>query len=156
MTQSTATTLAIRPAGSLHRLPVWLVSALAGLAAAVTTELYGLVARSVGIPMYAGNVGADHAEPITVGMFAMGTVISTFWGTVLAVALARWALRPARTYLRATLALTLLSLVGPLAAGDTAWSTRLMLALAHLVAAALVIPAVTRRLESAPGRAGRG
>jgi hypothetical protein len=65
--------------------PVWLVGAVAGLAAAAATELYGLAARAAGVPMSAGNVGGTTAEPITVGMFAMGTVICTFWGTVLAV-----------------------------------------------------------------------
>jgi hypothetical protein len=35
---------------------------------------------------------------------------------------------------------------------DTATSTKVMLACAHLLAAAIVIPAVTRRLARAPGR----
>ncbi|GAA2985538.1 hypothetical protein LV75_005309 [Actinokineospora diospyrosa] len=58
--------------------PIWLVSAAAGLAAAAATEVYGLLARAAGVPMAAGGLGADTAEPITVGMFAMGTVISVF------------------------------------------------------------------------------
>jgi Family of unknown function (DUF6069) len=128
--------------------PVWLVSTLAGLAAAVATEAYGLAARAAGVPMEAGNVGASVAEPVTVGMFAMGTLICTFWGTVLAVLLARFARRPARAYLRVSVALTVVSLAFPLSAGATATSTRLMLAVAHLVAAAIVIPTVTRRLTA--------
>lgn len=130
--------------------PVWLASALAGLAAALATELYGLAARAAGVAMEAGNIGARTAEPITVGMFAMGTLICAFWGTVLAVLLARWAARPARTYLQVAAALAALSLVGPLAAGDTAVSTKLMLVAAHVLAAAIVIPAVTRRLRVVP------
>ena len=70
----------------------------------------------------------------------------------LAVVLARYARHPARAYLRATLALTALSLAVPLSAADTATSTKVMLACAHLLAAAIVIPAVTRRLAGAPGR----
>jgi uncharacterized RDD family membrane protein YckC len=120
--------------------PVWLVSAVAGLTAAAATELYGLAARALGLPMEAGS-GA-----IEVGMFAMGTVICAFWGTVLAVVLARFAARPARVYVRVTVVLTALSLAGPLTAGDTALSTKLMLATAHLLAAAIVIPTVARRL----------
>ncbi|KAA2267088.1 hypothetical protein F0L68_00720 [Solihabitans fulvus] len=134
---------------------VWLVSALAGVAAAVATEVYGLLARAVGVPMSAGSPGAAEAGPITVGLFAMGTVICVFWGTVLAVLLARYAANPARTYLRATLALTVVSLASPLAAAHTAGSTKLMLAVGHLIAAAIVIPVVTRRLATAPGRNGR-
>lgn len=147
--------LPTRSVDVLRTRSVWLVSALAGVVAAVATELYGLAARAAGIPMSAGNIGADTADPITIGMFAMGTLISTFWGTVLAVIFARYAVHPARTYLRTALALTVLSLVTPLAAGDTAVSTKVMLCLAHLLAAAIIIPIVTRRLSHAPGRHGR-
>jgi heme A synthase len=129
--------------------PVWLVSALAGLTAAVATGLYGLAARAAGIPMSAGSIGASAAEPITVGMFAMGTLICTFWGTILAVLFARHASRPARAYVRTTVALTVVSLIAPLGAVDTATSTKLMLALAHLLAAAIIIPTVARRLSPA-------
>ncbi|MET8912642.1 DUF6069 family protein [Micromonospora sp. NPDC004551] len=131
---------------------MWLVSVLAGLAAATATELYGLAARAVGVPMEAGNIGASVSGPITTGMFAMGTAVSVFWGTILAVLLARCARHPARTYLWTTIALTTVSMAGPYLAGATATSTKLMLALAHIVAAAIVIPVVTRRLSHAPGR----
>jgi heme A synthase len=104
--------------------------------------------------MSAGNIGSDTAQPITVGMFAMGTLICTFWGTVLAMILARRALHPAKTFARATIALTVFSLASPLAAGGTATSTKLTLAIAHLLAAAIVIPVITRRLTHAPGKNG--
>jgi hypothetical protein len=149
-----STTTTALPASVPHTRPVWLVSALAAATAAAATELYGLAARAAGIPMAAGNIGATTAGPITVGMFAMGTLICAFWGTVLAVILARYATRPARAYVRTTVALTAVSLAGPLAAGDTAASTKLMLAVAHLLAAAIIIPVVTRRLSHAPGRRG--
>ncbi|MFE2871009.1 DUF6069 family protein [Embleya sp. NPDC059259] len=131
---------------------VWSVSVAAGVAAAIGTELYGLLARGLGVPMRAGNIGAATAEPITVGMFAMGTAVSLSIGTLLAVLLARFATRPARTYLAATLVLTALSMAGPLWAGDTPASTKAMLCGAHVVAAAIVVPVVVRRLASAPGR----
>jgi hypothetical protein len=135
------------PARLSHARPLWMVSALAGLAAAAATELYGLAARAAGVPMAAGGIGASVAEPITVGMFAMGTLICAFWGTVVAVLVARWAARPARTYLQVTVPLAALSLAGPLAAGDTAVSTKLMLAVAHVLAASIVIPTVARQLR---------
>jgi hypothetical protein len=127
--------------------PVWAVSVLAGAAASVATELYGLAARAAGVPMAAAGVGARTAGPITVGMFAMGTLICTFWGTILAVLLARYATRPARTYVWVTVVLTAVSLIAPLTAHDTATSTKAMLAVAHLIAAAIIIPTVTRRLD---------
>jgi hypothetical protein len=46
-------------------------------------------------------------------------------------------------------ALTAVSLVAPLGAVDTATSTELMLALAHPLAAAIIIPTVARRLSPA-------
>jgi Family of unknown function (DUF6069) len=66
------------------------------------------------------------------------------------VLLARFARRLARAYLCATVALAVVSLVFPLSAGDTAVSTKLMLAVTHAIAAAIVIPAVTRRLTAVP------
>jgi hypothetical protein len=113
---NTTTALA---ANVLRTRPTWLVSVLAGVTAAAVTEIYGLAARAAGIPMAAGSIGATTAEPITVGVFAMGTLICTFWGTVLAVILARYATRPAPTYVWTTVTLTAVSLTGPLAAGDT-------------------------------------
>lgn len=146
------TTTTVPASTVLASRPVWLISALAGGAAAIATEIYGLAARATGVPMVAGNIGASVAEPITVGMFAMGTATCLFFGTVLAVLLARYARRPARTYLRTTIALTVLSLVAPCLAGATAAPTKLMLALAHIIAALIVIPLVTRRLRQVPGR----
>jgi hypothetical protein len=125
---------------------VWLVGALAGLAASVATEVYGLIARFAGVPMSAGSMGAPSAGPITVGMFAMGTLICTFWGTVLAVLFARFAKHPARVFLRTALALTAVSLLAPVFAAHTAVSTKIMLLVAHLLAAAIIIPVVTRHL----------
>ena len=151
MTHSPTTTVtdAHPTVTTAHSRPVWQVSALAGLTAAVATELYGLAARAAGVPMAAAGLGSAKATPITVGMFAMGTLICTFWGTILAVVLARYAAHPARIYAGATLVLTALSLVIPLTAADTAPATRLTLAAAHLIAAAIIIPAVTRRLSRA-------
>jgi uncharacterized membrane protein YuzA (DUF378 family) len=126
--------------------PVWLVGAVAGVAASVATEIYGLIARAAGIPMSAGSIGAPSAGPITVGMFAMGTLICTFWGTVIAVLLNRFARRPARTFLWTAVGLTAVSFVAPVLAAHTAVSTKIMLLVGHLVAAAVVIPLVTRRL----------
>jgi hypothetical protein len=149
MSSTTTTAAAARPSAVAGR-PVWQVSALAALVAAVATESYGLLARAVGIPMSAGGLGDTRAAPITIGMFAMGTLICAFWGTVAAVLIARYARRPGRTYLLTTLGLTALSLVVPLTAVDTALATRLMLAVAHLLAAGIVIPIVTRRLRRIP------
>lgn len=150
MNPTTPTATTLTPEARAPRA-VWLVSAGAALAAAAATELYGLAARAAGVPMSAGNIGARTAEPIAVGMFAMATLICAFWGTVLAVLLARFAARPARTYAWTAAALTALSLAGPLFAGATAVSTKLTLAVGHLLAAAVIVPVVARRLDRRTG-----
>jgi hypothetical protein len=65
---------------------------------------------------------------------------------LLAAVFARRATRPQRTFLVTTIALTLLSFV-PDVLADAHASTRLTLALTHIVAAAMVIPALASRLS---------
>ncbi len=67
---------------------------------------------------------------------------------MLAVLIARFDRRPARVYLITTIALTAVSLLASLSAADTdtATSTKLTLAVGHILAAAIIIPPVTRRL----------
>ena len=73
------------------------------------------------------------------------TVVATMIGTLLAAVFARRAARPRRTFVVTTISLTLLSFV-PDVIADAHVSTRLTLALTHVVAAALVIPALASRL----------
>jgi hypothetical protein len=134
-------------ASFLARRPVWQVSYLAGLAASVVVEAWGLAARAIGVPMRAAGLGSHHATPITVGMFAMGTMVVTFWFTFAVIVMARFAKNPKRTYLRTALPLLALSLAVPITAADTAISTKLTLAAAHLIAGAVIIPVVARRLS---------
>jgi hypothetical protein len=141
-------------ASFLARRPVWQVSYLSGLAASVVVETWGLAERAAGVPMRAAGVGAHHAMPIAVGMFAMGTLVVTFWFTFAVVLMARFARNPKRTYLRTALPLLALSLAVPATAADTAVSTKFTLAAAHLIAGAVIIPVVARRL-SRPRQAAR-
>jgi hypothetical protein len=137
----------VKPSASfLARRPVWRVSYLAGLAASVVVETWGLAARAVGVPMRAAGPGSHHATPVTVGMFAMGTMVVTFWFTFAVILMARFSKDPRRTYLRTALPLLALSLAAPLTAADTPVSTKLTLAAAHLIAGAIIIPVVARRL----------
>ena len=77
----------------------------------------------------------------------MLTVIFSVVGLVIAAVLRRFARRPRTAWLRTTVALTVLSLV-PDVLADAATSTKVLLMLTHLVAAAIVIPAVARRLSA--------
>lgn len=127
--------------------PVWLVGVLAAVAAAIVTELFALGARALGVPMAAASPGAGPAAPIPPGGFAVATLIWAVVGIVLAVVLAWRARRPARTFVVTTVVLTVLSLIPPALATDTATSTKFVLALSHLVAAAVFIPLLTVRLS---------
>lgn len=145
-TVASAHTPAAASAAFLARRPAWQISYLSGLAASIVVEAWGLTARAAGVPMRAAGLGSLHAAPITVGMFAMGTMVVTFWFTFAVVLMARFAKSPQRAYLRTTMPLLVLSLAVPLTAADTAISTKLTLAAAHLIAGAIIIPAVARRL----------
>ena len=130
----------------LARRPAWQACYLSGLAASIVVEGWGLAARAAGVPMRAAGLGAHHATPITVGMFAMGTMVVTFWYTFAVILMDRFAKNPRRTYLRTTLPLLALSLAVPFTSADTATSTKFTLAAAHLIAGAIIIPVVARRL----------
>ena len=140
-------TSAQSPASFLARRPVWQISYLSGFAASIIVETCGLAARTAGVPMKAAGIGSHHATPITVGMFAMGTMVVTFWFTFAVILMARFAQNPKRTYLSTALPLLALSLAVPLAAADTAVSTKLTLVAAHLIAGAIIIPTVAERLS---------
>ncbi|MFC8194551.1 DUF6069 family protein [Streptomyces sp. NPDC057298] len=139
------------PTRFLATRPVWQVGALAVVAGALVTEAFALVARGAGVPMEAASPGETEAAAIPVGGFAGGVVFWSIAGIVLAVALARWAGRPARTFVVTTVALTALSLAGPAVAPHTALSTQVVLAVSHVVAAAVIIPPLARRLSHRHG-----
>ena len=153
-TASTATRSApAAPATSrLAKVPVPVAGGVAALAGAAVLYGYGTLAQALDVPLRAGEIGARHAQAITPASFAAGVVFCTVAGTILAMVLARRAAHPARAFLRTSLVLVAISLVFPLAASHAATSTRLTLALGHLVAAAIVIPILTRRLAHAAGR----
>jgi hypothetical protein len=67
-------------------------------------------------------------------------------GLVLAVVLGRRANHAARVYAIVTTIVVAISLLGPATAGATTTATKVVLALTHVVAAAVAIPLVTRRL----------
>jgi hypothetical protein len=137
---------AVRSDTAADPTPVWRVGATASVAAAVATELLAAIARAAGVAMRAGNPGAHTATKIAVLGFAEPTLMCSAIGTGLAVVLARRAERPAHTFKVTTIVLTVLSLISPALAGATSLTTKTTLVTAHLVAAAIVIPALARGL----------
>ncbi|HWM19636.1 MAG TPA: DUF6069 family protein [Ilumatobacteraceae bacterium] len=146
-TPSTTTTTTTRT-----RLPLLRVGALAGVAAAVATELVAAVARVGDVSMKAGSIGADSSESIPVLGFAFSTLLWTAVGIGIAAAMGRWAKHPARTFTITAVALTIVSFVPPALAGATTTGTKLILALTHVVAALIVIPVLRHELNNRASR----
>jgi len=128
---------------------IWRAGAFVVVASALATTMWAVLADLAGVPMRAGGVGADHSDKITPAHFTFATITDVALAVVLAVVLARRATRPARTFRNVTVGLTALSLLVPLFAGDTTAATKVTLVIAHLIAAGIVIPILTRRLPAA-------
>jgi hypothetical protein len=126
--------------------PLWRIGAGAGVVAAVATTAVAIAAKAIDIPMKAAPRTEEFGRAIPLNGFAVSTLMCTAVGTLLAIALYRYAKRPARTFLAATVVLTIASFAGPITTGYATTATRLVLALTHVVAAAIVIPALHARL----------
>lgn len=114
-----------------------------GLAAVAAASAATTAVAAIG-----GFVGVSRAvggESIPLLGFATLTAAFSLVGLLLAVALRRSLRRARTTFVRITVVLTALSLV-PDAVADASAGTKALLMLTHLVAAALVIPALARRL----------
>ncbi|MGB3442360.1 MAG: DUF6069 family protein [Actinophytocola sp.] len=108
--------------------------------AAVATSTIAALGDFAGISLAVGGA------PIPVVGFAMLTVVFSVLGLGLALVLARTVRHPRTAFVRTTIVLTALSLV-PDVLADAAATTKLLLMLTHVVAAAIVIPAIARRLS---------
>jgi peptidoglycan/LPS O-acetylase OafA/YrhL len=112
---------------------------LAGLTASLATATTAAVASAFDVSLQVGG------EAIPAIGFAQLTFVAAIIGTVMAVVMSHRARRPRHTFVVSTIALTALSIV-PDVTADAHTSTRLVLALTHCVAAAIVIPALASRL----------
>ena len=114
---------------------------LATVAASAATPVVAAAATVAGISLDIGG------EPIPVLGFGTLTAFFSLIGVVMAVVMARFARSPRSTFVRTTVVLTALSFVPDLIA-PAAPSTKVLLMLTHLVAAAIVIPTIARRLAA--------
>jgi Family of unknown function (DUF6069) len=110
--------------------------ALAGILAAVGTTVVAAVASAANVSLKV------KAKPIPVPAFALWTII----GATLGVVLARL-LRERGRFIVVTTVATGLSLIPAIAAPDDT-ATKVVLVGAHLLAAAIIIPALRRRLTA--------
>ena len=118
---------------------VLLTGSVATVAAAVATAAVAAAGQAIGITTEVGGA------PIPTSGFAVLTAIFAIVGLVIATGIRRFARRPRTAWLRTTVALTVLSFVPDLLV-DAAVPTKMLLMATHVVAAAIVIPAVARTL----------
>ncbi|MFI7306043.1 DUF6069 family protein [Micromonospora aurantiaca] len=145
MISSTDTGVVSRRAHGFRRLAV--TGLVATLAAAVVTTLAAALARAGGVDFEIPDGGG---ETIPLGGFAVVTGFFSLVGVVIAAVLLRFSTRPARRFGWTAVALTALSMVPPFIAGGDAATTIALVGL-HLVAAAVMIPALTRSLRARTG-----
>ena len=126
-----------------HRLrPIAVTGVAATLAAMVATAVTAVLARAAGIDFEVPEGG----ETIPVSGVAVVTGFFSLVGTGIAAALLRWSVRPAERFLWTAVTLTFVSLVPPFLSGANAATTVALVGL-HLVAAAVMIPPLTRSLR---------
>ena len=119
---------------------LWRTGLEAGVTAAVATTGIAVVAGAAGVSFEV------EGEAIPMAGYAQMTLIGAVLGVLLAQALRRWARHPQQTFVRTTVALTALSIVPDLTMGFDAASAA-TLALAHVVAAAIIVPRLAGRLR---------
>jgi hypothetical protein len=126
--------------GHAHRFRGLVVTGLvATLAAMAVTTLAAALAGAVGVNFEI----PDGGEAIPLPGFAVVTGFFSVVGVVIAVALLRWSARPAERFVWTAVPLTVISLVPPLISGANTATIVALLGL-HLVAAAVMIPSLTR------------
>jgi len=139
------TTTTASPSTTTAGRSIWKTAAIYGVVAAVATTTIGAIAKAADVPLVVGEL------EVQVPAFAMFTLIAAAIGGLLASQLQKRAGQPRRTFLITTLVLTALSFIPDLTA-DATTATKLTLVGAHVVAAAVIIPALAGRLSATRAR----
>lgn len=122
---------------------VVVIGLLAAVAAVVLVAGAAALALALGVDFEI----TDGGESIPVSGFAVVTSAFCLVGVVIALGLARWSASPARRFVQVTIPLTAVSLVPPFLAGANPGTTASLVSL-HLLAGAVMIPAVARGLRT--------
>lgn len=128
-----------RPAGSAARKSVWLHGLGATIAASAVVTVLAVAASAAGVSFETAS------GTIPVLGFAQLTAFFSLIGVAMAAVMARVARHPRRTFVVTTVVLTVVSLVPDVTFGFDAASA-VVLMLLHVVAAAIVVPVLARRL----------
>jgi Family of unknown function (DUF6069) len=115
---------------------------IAGVAAAaVNTAVVAVANKSADVSPEVSKTGG----PIPLVGFAQVTFVATLIGIGIAAILRRRSARPASLFTRIAIWLTAASMIPPVLV-DADASTKVLLIVTHLIAAAIVIPVVVKRL----------
>lgn len=118
------------------------IGLLATLAAVIATTVAAALAKAAGVDFTIPEGG----EAIPLSGFAVVTGFFSIVGVVIAAALLRWSTRPGQVFWWTAGTLTAISLVPPLLSGAATATAAALIGL-HLVAAAVMIPALAWRLR---------
>jgi hypothetical protein len=118
---------------------------LAILIAGVANTVVGLGADAAGVEMMVKGFGADVRESIPVFAYFVSTLIGGAIGLLLMTVMKRKG-GTKKTFFIVTGVLTVISFVSPLTA-DASTGTKIVLELLHVIAAALIIPALAKSLK---------
>ena len=137
---TTQTSTSSAPTMAVDREPVWKHGVAAAVVASVATTVLAAVASAAGVS-FADRTGAS----IPIAGFAQLTLLFSLVGVGIAAVMARKVRRPRPTFVRTAVVLTALSFVPDLTFGFDAGSAATLITL-HIVAAAIVVPALAGRL----------
>jgi Family of unknown function (DUF6069) len=124
----------------VQRRPVWKYGVAASGVSAVTTTGLATIASAAGVS-FATGPGAG----IPIAGFAQLTLFFSLFGVGIAAVMARTARRPRSTFVRTTVALTVVSVIPDLTFGFDAASAATLITL-HTIAAVIMIPTLAARL----------
>jgi hypothetical protein len=140
LASTTPASTTLRPeAHTVSNRQVLRSGAVAGVVASVATTAVAVAADAIGVPIKIAG------ESIPMAGFAQLTLFFSAVGIVMASVMARRSAHARATFVKTTFALTALSFV-PDVLADAQTATKLTLILTHVLAAAIVIPALASRL----------
>jgi len=131
---------------------MWAVGAVAGVASSLVVIAVAAIAEGADVPMEVAENSTKKPEQIPLLGYATVILGSTLVGLLLATAFGRWTRRPRLTFVMVALVLTAVSFAFPATTTATT-TTKVILAITHVIPAALIIPAIAAQL---PSRRARG
>ena len=130
---------------TVDRRAIWRAGGFAAVGAAVANLVVVVIARAADVSLEVTQMGADTREELPIVLFAIASVVGGLIGIGLAQLLA--ARRQARRrFVVIGIVGTVLSFISPIAA-DADAGTKVVLALTHVVAAAVILPMLARVLH---------